>query len=107
MELMHLLKYRDRDGRLKDFRLLEKIQVHWKDMGILMGIENATLEKFEHKWRGDLKEQCRDVFQTWLTHGSEKYSVKWSGILELLEDVRLREISYQLEEVLGKHGIES
>lgn len=102
MELMHLLKYRGGDGQLKYFRLLEKVQVHWKDIGILMGIENATLEMFEHKWRGDLKEQCRDVFQTWLRQGSEKYSVKWSGLLELLEDVQLKEIAYELQEILGK-----
>ena len=51
MDMIQLVKYTGNDGQVKDFRLLEKIQGHWKDIGILMGIENATLESFEHKWQ--------------------------------------------------------
>ena len=100
--MIQLVKYTGNDGQVKDFRLLEKIQGHWKDIGTLMGIENATLESFEHKWRGNLKEQCREVLQTWLNQGSEKYPVTWSGMLEVLKDVQLKMISLELQEVLGK-----
>ena len=84
------------------FRLLENIQGHWKDIGTLMGIETSMLEKFEHKWRGDLKEQCREVLQAWLEQGSEKYPVTWRGLLDVLEDVQLKTISLELQEKLGK-----
>ena len=102
MDMIQLVKYTGSDGQPKEFRLLENIQGKWKDIGTLMRIENATLNNFEHKHRGESKEQCRDVLQTWREQGSEKYPVTWSGLLEVLKDVQLKEVSRELEEVLGK-----
>lgn len=101
MELMYLIKYTSSDGQVKDYRLIDKIQKHWRDLGILVGIEPSVLDDFESTYRGSLKEQCRKVLQTWLEQGLEKYPVTWSGILELLEDVPLKEISRELQEALG------
>ena len=105
MDMIQLVKYPDSNGQLKEFHLLEKVQGKWKDIGTLMRIENATLNKFAHRHQSDLKEQCRDVFQMWLEGGSrsERYPVTWSGLLEVLEDVQLKEISRELEKALGKH----
>ena len=106
MNMIQLVKYTGSDGQVKQFRLLERIQEKWKDIGTLMEIENATLNKFAQSHRGNLKEQCRDVLQTWLERGSisEKYPVTWSGLLEVLEDVQLTVISCEFEKVLGKYG---
>ena len=101
MELMDLLEYTDSDGQSKDFRLLEKIQNDWKTIGIQMGIEYATLESFEHK-EGGAYEQCHKVFHKWLSMGSKKYPVTWSGLMRLLEAVQLREVSCELQEALGE-----
>ena len=105
MDMLQLVKYTGSDGQTKEFRLLPKIQGHWKDIGTLMGIETSTLEAFEYKWPGDSKEQCREVLQAWLNQGSEKYPVTWSGLLEVLKDVQLKMISLELQEVLGKYRI--
>ena len=102
MDMIQLVKYTGSDGQLKKFHLLENIQGKWRDIGTLMKIKNATLNMFEHKHQGDLKEQCRDVLQIWREEGSEKYPVTWSGLLEVLKDVQLTEVSRELEEVLGK-----
>ena len=107
MDMIQLVKYTSRDGQWKEFHLLEKIQEKWKDIGTLMEIENATLNRFAHRHQGDLKEQCRDVLQTWLEGGSvsEKYPVTWSGLMEVLKDVQLKVISCEFEEALGKHVV--
>jgi len=104
MDMIQLVKYTGSDGQPKEFHLLENIQGKWRDIGTLLRIENATLDKFEHKHQGDLKEQCRDVLQTWREEGSrsEKYPVTWSGLLEVLKDVQLKEVARELEEALGK-----
>lgn len=102
MELIYLIKYTGSDGKLKDYRLIDKIQGHWRDIGILMRIEPSLLDNFKSIWGGNLKEQCREVFQKWFEQGSEQYPVTWSGMLRLLEDVQLKEISRELQEVLGK-----
>jgi len=102
MELMYLIKYTSNDGQLKYFRLIDRIQEHWRDIGILIGIEPTVLNNFSSIWKGNLREQCREVLQTWHKQGSEKYPVTWSGMLGLLEDLQLKEISRELQEALGK-----
>ena len=96
------MKYTSSDGQQKHFRLIDNIQEHWREIGILMGIELPVLNDFEFNCR-NLKEQCRKVLETWLTQGSENYPVTWNGMLNVLKDVKLGEISCQLEKVLGKH----
>ena len=102
MELMYLIKYTSSDGQVKYYRLIDRIQEHWRDIGILMGIEPSVLNNVSSIWKGNLREQCREVLQTWNKQGSEKYPVTWSGMLGLLEDLQLKEISRELQEALGK-----
>ena len=102
VEMMHLIKYASSDGQIKEFRLLRNVQRHWEAIGILLGIHLHTLRGFELKRDNDLEKQCQDVLQTWLERGSEKYPVSWSGMLKVLEDVELKEISRKLQEALGK-----
>ena len=102
MELMYLMKYTSSDGQVKHYRLINRIQEHWRDIGILMGIEPSVLNNYSSIWKGNLREQCREVLQTWHKQGSEKYPVTWSGMLRLLEDLELKEISRELQEALGK-----
>lgn len=101
METIYLIEYTSSDGQLKDFRLIEKIQGKWKVIGTLVGMEPSVLHGFESTCRGT-EEKCWNVLHTWLTQGSEKYPVTWSGMLNVLKSVKLSEISRQLQEVLGK-----
>lgn len=103
MELIYLIKYTKSDGQMKEFRLLQNVQRHWEDIGILVGIHPNTLKSFQLQRGNNLEKQCQDVFQTWLEQGLKKYPVTWNGLLEVLKDVQLNEISRELEKVLGKY----
>ena len=103
MAQMYLMKYTSSDGQQNNFRLIDKIQGHWRDIGTLMKIESSVLNDFESHCRGNLKEQCRKVLEAWIAQGSRNYPVTWSGMSTVLKDVLLGEVSCQLEEVLGKH----
>lgn len=89
MEKLQLITYKGG----KKLRIIQNAQEEWRKIGIELGISPAVLKGFATEGRGDLEQQCYDVFSKWLKSGSEKYKLTWQGLLELLEAVDLKPLA--------------
>ena len=47
----------------------QRIGAHWKEVGILLGIESATLTGIEGR-EHTVSRLCSDMLQLWLSHGN-------------------------------------
>ena len=99
MRQLHLIKYTDSEGNAKTFRLLEEIQNNCRVLGIVLGIEKATLFEALDK-RLTPVEQCEFILSLWLMRGDGEYSATWAGLLQALEDVELGGVARHLREAL-------
>ena len=97
---LELIKYKDTDGKMKELRLLQRVQNKWKEIGIQLDIGHAALEGIRKKHRDNVYEQCQEVFQIWREQGSQKYPYLWNGILSMLKDIQMKRVSEELEKAL-------
>lgn len=89
-----LIKYRVRNEE-KEFRLLQKVQQKWYDIGTLMGVPMNTIDS-----RKTDEEKCQDALQKWMERGSPKYPVEWASLIQVLQDVQMRTVAGELREAL-------
>ena len=79
--------------------LMEKICPKWRDMGTLLGVEH--LDTIDTEKRGNHKDCCYSVIEKWFDKGSQRYSVNWKGMLELLDDLQMSRTVEELKEMLS------
>ena len=97
-----LIKYKEAGGKgKKEYRLLQNIQMKWKDIGRRLGIGSAVLTGYESRHRGDIVEQCQEVFSHWRNAGAENYPFTWNGVLKILRDVEMGKVADRLEKALS------
>ena len=98
MKLLQLIKYTDSEGNDKEFRLIKRVQNHWRELGTLLGIDKATLDGFDSSLTQTRK--CELIFDLWITKGEGGYSVSWAGLLQALDDAELGGVEKHLNEAL-------
>ena len=99
MRTLTLLKWEDKHGCQKKFRLITKVSSRWPDFGRLFGREEDELEGLRVY---DAKQCWCKVVCQWLDDGGTvEYPATWGGFILALEDVELWEIARELEMVLG------
>lgn len=86
------------------FRLLDRIQSHWRVIGEALGIEHYTLDSIKKKNDED-SERIAAVFVIWIENArelphSKDYPLSWQGLRTLLYDVDLAERAIQYFEFL-------
>ena len=96
-----LIKYKEADGKEKNYRLLQSIQTKWKDIGRHLGIGSAVLNGYKSQHLGDIEEQCQEVFNHWRNAGAENYPFTWNGVLKILRDVQMGMVAERLEKALS------
>lgn len=102
MRSLTILKWKDKHGKEKTFRLVDKVSSGWRDFGNMLGLTMNQLEAWE-------MDQCcknssalwRKVMNYWLTKGQTlDYPATWDGLNSLLLDLSYTEIARELKDVL-------
>lgn len=88
------MKYRARNEEA-EFRLLEKIQCKWYNIGTLLSVPVDTIDS--HKSN---EEKCQEVVRMWLEKGSPEYPVEWASLIRVLQDVQMGTVAEDLKEAL-------
>ena len=96
-----LLKWEDKHGCQKRFRLITKVSSRWTDFGRLFGQEEDELEGLGVQYHHKAKQCWCKVVSQWLDNGgTAEYPATWGGFISVLEDVELWEVARELEMVL-------
>lgn len=98
---LEFFKYRDSDGEMKRFRLLQQIQQKCRAIGTQLGIGKASLDSYVRKHPGEAIDLCLEVFDYWSMEGSEEYPYNWGSIVTMLEDVQMTGIGKKLKKALS------
>ena len=94
MQHILLIKYRAQNKET-EFRLLQKIQHKWCDIGTLLGVAVDTID--DRKPNG---EKCQEVVRMWLENGSPEHPVEWASLIRVLKDVEMGRVAEELREAL-------
>jgi len=90
-----LIKYRAHNEILT-FRLLEKIQGKWCEIGTLLGVPmNAIIGSHM-----TITEKCQEVVRVWLEMGSQEYPVEWESLIKVLRDAQMGKVADDLKNAL-------
>ena len=91
-----IFKYTNSNGEKARFSLKGRTSNRWRDMGIQLGIGQATLDGWRTANLGQSAECWVNVMSHWLDNGSQDYSKSWEGLYELLEDLRMGQVAKEL-----------
>ena len=96
-----VLKYTER-GETKRIRILSEARHKWKDIASLIcGVTNI-ISAMEQKCCNDPYDCLRDVvIENFISKKPQKYSQDWNGLIELLDDVNLEELSERVKHALS------
>jgi len=79
-----------------NFRLLEKIQGKWCEIGTLLGVPMSAVIGSHMT----ITEKCHEVLRVWLEKGSQEYPVEWESVIYVLQDVQMGTVADDLKEAL-------
>ena len=103
MKTLFLLKWRDKKGRQKEFRLVKQVSAKWKRFGVILGVTSNDLDALEEQYRGKAESCWREVMRHWLEGGGGcGYPASWSGLCTLLRDAEYAEIANQVKRVVDR-----
>ena len=84
---------------------MERISLHWRDIGELIGLSFQQLECMTGEYRDKHIDCCRAVLGHWLENPPEEYPITWRGLIELLQDSELGQVVSELKFVLSNSNI--
>ena len=94
MQHVTLIRYRAQNEERK-FRLLQRIQCKWYNIGLLLSVPVNTIDS-----RKTDEEKCQDVLRKWLDNGSPQYPVDWASLMKVLQEVQMGTVADDLKEAL-------
>ena len=100
-----LIKWRGDQGQTQRFYLMENISHKWRTIGELLNLPFPKLESIATEHHDKPEDCCRAVLGCWLENSSPDYPATWQGLIELLEDCKLREVATQLEIILKEANL--
>ena len=96
-----LFKWKDQNGRVKDFRLVDKVSFKWQAFGSLIKLEDDQLDAWASDFPQDTSRRCwRKVMGHWIENGGG-YPVTWDGLCSMLNDVGKSEVAKDLKKALA------
>ena len=84
---------------------MERVSLHWRNIGELIGLSFQQLECLVAEHHGKNTDCCRAVLGSWLEDPSEKYPITWRGLIKLLEDCQLYQVIFELKKALSKSNV--
>ena len=101
MRTLALIKWENKHGHKKKFRLTTKVSSKWRGFGRLFRQEEDELEGWGVQYRDNAQECWCKVVSQWLHDGGTvDYPATWRGFILALEDMELCEVARELETVL-------
>ncbi len=101
LNTLYLFKWRNREGRERTFRLMDKVSSKWLDLGLRLSIEPAILYGWENQYQRDAS-RCWDkvMWELIASGGTEEYPSTWEGVYQLLKDIECGGIADDLKEAV-------
>ena len=87
-----LIKWKD-GSEIKEFRLIEWISNTCEDISTQLNIPKPRYESWRTQRLNNNPAVCHAVLQHWLESGAGRSPVAWSELIEILNDVRLGEVT--------------
>ena len=73
---LKLIKWTDERGEIQRFNLMERLSLHWRDIGELIGLSFQQLECMASEHRGRHADCCRAVLGSWLENPPNPHHVE-------------------------------
>ena len=91
-------------GERKNIRVYKRAASKWRDVAESLGFEPGEVESIRRNHFSD-DERVTDVFGRWLENANNlpnknKYPKKWSGLIRLLSDSELGQLSEEVKTAL-------
>lgn len=97
-----LLKYTDNEGATKSVNVIDDACCKWKDIATMICDSPNKVDELAQKHHDDPHECLRDTFKEGFINNKPKgYSQDWSGLKELLRDVRLETLADTIDQALS------
>lgn len=95
---LHLIKWKDENGQIQTFRLVDHVSATWHIFGLLLELSQNQLNTWEEFYRGDANMCWARVMEYWLTCQSSdsNYPVTWEGLYTLLNDAEYSQVAVDL-----------
>lgn len=101
---LHLIRWKDRNGNKKTFRLVDRVSARWNTFGLLLGISQNQLRAWEEQYRGNANMCWTKVMEYWLNGvGKDSYPPTWEGLYMLLEDAEYSQIAEELKRAVDEN----
>ncbi len=98
---LNLIKWRDSEGHEQIFRLGEMVSSKWRDLGLRLSIEPATLDIWDIQYRKDASRCWGKVMGELIASGGKgDYPSTWEGVYQLLEDIKCGGVARDLKEAV-------
>ena len=98
-----MLKWSDKKGNKKTFRLVDKVSAKWRQFGTLLGISMNLLSSWDKQHRGNANVCFTKVMEYWMNAGGkEKYPPTWEGLYALLEDAEYSQVAVELKKAVDE-----
>ena len=99
---LHLIKWKDKHGKIHRLKIVEKTGSKWHKIGILTNQSTEKLDNYREMMLNDQIKCCECVFDEWIKNNTSPYRVTWEGLYELLMDVDLAEVQRELRETIER-----
>lgn len=96
MKSLCLISWRDLEGRQQKFRLVNKVSSQWREIGLLVGIDQNQLDGWWQECQACATRCWNKVMSHWLDSGCE-YPITWEGLFALLEDLGMKQVASELK----------
>ena len=97
-----LLKYTDSEGTTKSVNIIDDACCKWKDIATMICDSPNKVDEIAQKNNGDPRDCLRDTFKEGFIYNKPtRYSQDWSGLKELLRDVRLEHLADMIDQALS------
>lgn len=97
------IKWCDQEGHKQSFRLIDRVDVKWREFGALLEISDSHMDAWEEQYSQKAHKCWQKVMHHWLkgTGGFiDQYPDTWKGLYALLRDVNCSDVAEELEEVI-------
>ena len=102
---MELIKWKDEKGVKRELRIYSKIAHKWRQIATVLGLERGEIESVDADNR--TRYRCITVVMgRWLENAddlpiADRYPKSWQGLIRLLEDAELCDVSKELKRAIN------
>ena len=102
---LSLIKWKEgANGEVKELRVYDSAKARWDRIGRSLGFDEGHIESIGDDGRNNYDRVCK-VFQEWFDNAGglpnhRKYPKTWEGLIALLADSALKELSDKLKKTL-------